>query len=163
MLANLAMKAMGIGNYGVGYGAIGVGFGVKKTGWGIKKVSELIESGGEAIEAFGHGRVAMAKLCFKVSDGTATDSELKAFGLSDEEIAECRAAEEAEKKAKDTHGLDTDGDVKVAPVKPTPVKKEAPKAKPTNEVDGEKAKVETPTKKGEIEELTPAQAAEMLC
>jgi len=68
MLENIAMKALGVGNYGLGYGAVGVGIGVKSTGWGIKKVGEVIESAGETIEAFGRGRIEAGKLCLSLSD-----------------------------------------------------------------------------------------------
>lgn len=129
---------------GIGYTTKGVGLGIHAVGTGFVKTGEALQGAGDALTEFGDKKILTGKACWKASncdcDPTKlTDEEILATGsVNKEELAEIRQAQAQVKTAE--------------PAKTEPAKAEANTAE---------AKKEEPA--GETIEVSPAEAAAMMC
>ena len=127
---------------GIGYTSKGVGLGIHAVGTGFVKTGEALQGAGDALTKFGEEKIATGKACWKASscncDPTKlTDDDILATGsVTKEELAEIRQAQTQVKTA-------------------APAKAEAPKTAAAE------AKKEEPA--GETIEVSPAEAAAMMC
>jgi len=129
---------------GIGYTTKGAGLGIHAVGTGFVKTGEALQGAGDALIKFGNDYIKTGKACWKASscdcDPTQmTDEDLKNTGLSDNEVAEIRAAQAQVKTAE------------------TPAAKAEP-AKAEAKAEAKKAEPE-----GETIEVSPAEAAAMMC
>lgn len=128
---------------GIGYTSKGVGLGIHAVGTGFVKTGEALQSAGDTLTEFGEKKIATGKACWKASncdcDPTKlTDEEILATGsVNKEELAEIRQAQAQVKTAE-------------------PAKAEAKAA----EAPAETKKAEP---EGETIEVSPAEAAAMMC
>lgn len=127
---------------GIGYTAKGAGLGIHAVGTGFVKTGEALQSAGDTLTKFGEEKIATGKACWKASscdcDPTKmTDEEILATGsVSKEDLAEIRTAQAQVKTAE-------------------PAKTEAKAETPAETKKEESA--------GETIEVSPAEAAAMMC